>query len=765
MTFTSFLSDRRAVRDRGEWFIELYPKNLLGVETILRFSRRGTTTGAAAITVGSDTIPAHTPYRKRLIKAPTLTQSLWQPGRILSSSLPSFGSVVFTNKDGGLDQYRGWTFSGCRFKVFFADRYDIAGTIGKVSDGIMGQPKWSLGELEVLLNGRESLFNVPISERVYRGTSYMLELFGDRTVSYGAPSAINLTTSMTAEVGWLWIDAAPTAGVIFWGWIGTPSPWRIFLTSSLRLNMAGSVGGVTQSITTSTILSIQRSYHVAIAIAARDVIFYIWDDDNQTLTTETFTGVFSSSTRDSVGGGINYQFRSGGDATLRIWCDESRVWNYARTPEELKSNRFRPLSGSVPASCVHCTGFDNGSGLVVTDSSATAAHGTISGAGDSTWLWAHEGGPELAGTPKPDVYGERFGVAPVLVDPTGVNGAAGYQVAGGGTINDIDSFEGGLLHTSFSAASLRAYITTAPVAGLFSGNVSLQYLSRGLFKLGSSPVLPVSATVKGYSGGALGYVNKADTIARDVITRRGPKLVDPTGIDTESFTAYASANPGIVGVFIPSSKPIREILDLLMVSGAGWWGYVRASILFHLEKFAGPSTTPDYRFTSKHIISVDPIPPSAVIYKVIVRYRENNVVLSENQVAASVKGTTNWQLWTKQWLEEPATDDVLREAYPGEASIPFVVETGLQYAADARALADYLLALLKGPKDGWTTTVTADGLQATIGETATQEVTLQRGVERLDQDGSKAYVVLGVGDNRQQGTVQVTLWGGDVEAV
>lgn len=764
MSFTSFLSDRRAVRDRGEWFIELYPKNLSGVETVLRFSRRGTTTGAAAITVGDDTLPAHTIYKKRLVKAPTLTQSLWQPGRILSSSLPSFGSAVFTNKDGGLDQYRGWTFSGCRFKVFFADRYDIAGTIGKVSDGIMGQPKWSLGELEVPLNGRESLFNVPISERVYRGTSYMLELSGDRTVSYGAPSALNLRNSLTLE-RWIWIEASPTADILFWGWVSAPNPFRLVLTSARALSLRATIGGSIETVTsTATTLSIQKPYHIAITVSGRDVVFYIWDDDAQILTTETHTNGFSNATRDSQSAST-YIDRSGSDATFKVWNDESRVYNVARTPDEIKSNRFRPLAGNVPAACVHCVGFDDGSGTTVTDSSATAAHGTISGAGTSTWLWAHEGGPELAGTPKSDVYGERFGVMPVMVDPTGVNGAAGYQVAGGGAINDIDSFEGGLLHTSTAAASLRAYITTAPVAGLFSGNVSLQYLARGLFKLGSSPVLPVSATVKGYSGGALGYVNKADTITRDIITRRGPKIVDPTGIDTGSFTAYASANSGIVGVFLPSSKPIREVLDFLMVSGAGWWGYVRASILFHLEKFAGPSTTPDYRFTSKHIISVDPIPPSAVIYKVIVRYRENNVVLSENQVAASVKGTTNWQLWTKQWLEEPATDDELREAYPGEASIPFVVETGLQYAADARALADYLLALLKGPKDAWTTTVTADGLQATIGETATQEVTLQRGVERLDQDGSKSYVILGVGDNRQQGTVQVTLWGGDVEAV
>lgn len=756
MSYSIFLRDRAAVRDRGDWLVEFYPKDPSGVVTPLRYSRRGTVLGTASITLGADILPAHTPYRKRVIQAPTYTQSLWAPGRILSSSIPSYGVCKLTNRDGGLDQYaprNGWQWAGCRYKVFFADRYDVAGTIGKVSDGVMGDPKFSIGEVEVPLNGYESLFNVPVSERVYRGTSYMLELAGDRTVSYGTPAAVNLTGSMTFE-SWYWIEALPTAASRqSYGWLdATRCPWRVDASSIGKLSVVCHIATVQEMISTTYTFAIQKPYHVAFTIAGRDVTFYIWDDDAQTLTTEVHTNAFSSATRDTnVAGTFSCSSRS--DATFKPWWDEARVWNVARTADELKSNRFRPLSGSVPAACVHCAGFDNGTGTTVTDSSATAAHGTISGAGTSTWLWAQEGGPELAGAPKPDVWGQRFGCAPVVVDPV----RNGYQVAGGGQVNAIASFAGGSAHTvDASAASYRAYIVAVPTTGHV-----LPYLPRGLFKLGLQPTLPVSANVQGYSGGPLGYVNFSHTVVRDVVTRRGPKLVDPTDLDTASFTAYAAANIGVMGVFLPNptQRTIGSVLDFCVVNLSGWWGYRRASTQFRLELFAGPSVTPDHRYTQKHIVAIDPLPPTAVIYKVVVRYRENNVVLDEGQVAAAVKSTPDWQNWTKQWLEEESSDDVLRAAYPGEASIPVTFDTGLQYAVDAKALADYLLALLKGKKEGWNTTVVSDGYEVTPGQTTTQEVVLQRDVDRLGQDGTKTYAVLGVADNRQQGTVVVTNWG------
>lgn len=748
MSFASFLSDPQAVRDYGDFLIEFYPKNPAGVETPLRFSRKGTVVASAVTTPSGDVIAAFTPFRKRLIKAPNISQSIWQPAKILSNSLPSFGSVSLVNEDGGLDQYMvsaGWTWLDCRCKVFFCDVRDIQGTISKISDSFMGDPSWSIESLIIPLKGRESLFSQMTSARVYRGTSYMLELSGVRTVSYGTPAALDLRTSLTLE-GWLWIDTTPSVTILnLYGWNGATFPFRLNMTTSRTLSLRGVVAGVTQGPTSVNPLSLQTFYHIAVVISGTTLTFHIYNDDTQVTTSETFTGTFTSSTRDAQVGGTLVHSTQG---TPVVWFDEWRTWNVARTLTEIAANRFRQLT-SVPATCVHRLGMDGGTGTTVEDSSATAADGTISGAGTSTWLWAHEGGPELAGTPKPDVWGSRWGVAPIMVDPV----RQGYQVAGGGTINNLTTYEGGNPHTmDASSASFRAYITTTPAAGH-----SLRYLPRGLFKLGSSPTLPVSASVNGYSGGALGYVTTGANIARDIITRRGPKIADPSEIDTSSFTTYNALTTGAptCGVAIYQPQTISSVLDFLLSSGSGWWGYKRASTLFHVERFNGPAVTADYNFDQRKIISITPLPPVAVIYEVIVKYRKNDVVHSKEQVAASVKSTVDWTQWTQEWQEQPATDESLRSA----SAISLVVETALQLQADARVLADYLLATLKGKKDGWEISLNSSGLQTSVGETSTLSVTLQKNISRLGLVGSKKYVILSVEDNRQEGSIKNIVWG------
>ncbi len=610
----------------------------------------------------------------------------------------------------------------------------------------MSEPEWSLGDMNIPLKGRESLFERNISDRVFRGTSYMLELSGDRTVSYGTPATVNITGSLTLET-WIWLEALPTAAnSSYWGWVtGTGSPWKIRISSTGTVSISATFSTVDETITSTFSLATLRFYHLAVVVNGRDVTFYLWNDDTQTLTTDIHVNAFSSATRDTRNG--DYRLRSNTDATFKPWWDESRVWNVARTLSEIAADRFRPLATNIPATCVHRVGFDDGTGTTVTDSSASAAHGTISGAGTSTWLWAHEGGPELAGVSKIDVWGERWGVAPIVVDPF----RNGYAVAGGGSINDLTTYEGGAPHTmDASAASFRAYITTTPLA-----IHSLRYLPRGLFKLGAQPVLPISALVKGYNGGALGYVNQGGTITRDIITRRGPKIIDPTEIDTASFTTYnaLSTSTGICGIAIYNKEPINGIVDFLVNSGSGWWGYKRASTLFHIERYSGPAVSADFNFTQKKIISITPMPPQAVVHEVIVRYRKNNVIHSEEQVAASVKGTANWTQWTMAWQEQPASDESLKSA----TSISIIVETALQYQADARILADFLLALLKGKKQGWNVTVISTGLEATMGQTATIGVTMQNELVRYGLDGGDMYSIVTVGDQWQQ--VRLELWG------
>lgn len=764
MSFASFLADSAAVRDRGEWWVELYLKNPAGAQEILRFSRRGTPTGPTAVTVGSDTIPAHAAFRKRILKAPWLQQSLWSAGRILTRSIPSFGELVLNNTDGKLDPYRpadpptiaasgaGYTWGGCRCKGFFLDAADPQGTIGKVYDGKIGTPTFGLpAPLSVPLSDRSSDFEVPTSSRVFRGTGYQLELTGDRTVSYGTPAAVDLTGSLTLEF-WHWIDvmSSTSSNLDFWGWVGgTASPFLLRLRLSGNLRLAAHIGGALETVVPTTInLSALVPYHIAIVISGRNVTFYLWNEDTQTLVTEVIPNAFSSATRDTHVGGT-YLLRSGSDGTYKAWFDEMRVWSGARTLAEIEADRYREIpAGSIPAAVKHYTRMNDGSGTSVTDSSATAANGTISGAGTSTWIPSAEGGPELSGTPRLDVFGRTYRNTLILVD--GVRQI--YQVAGGGPVKSIVTDEGGVVHTQDAAtATLRAFLTTTPTLA------SSVHLPKALVRLKNVPTLPVSATVEGYNAGALGYTSAAGTITRRLATERGPLLVDPTDLDTASFAAFATAAPAEIGLFLPRPIPLSAALDFVNIGGAGWWGFARASTLLHVERFTGPAVTPVTTFDARHVIDLVEFPPLAVVWKVIVRYRHNSVVLTDDQIAASV--TTGRQALTMEWQEAEKHDDAIRAANPGDASVPVTVETCLYNETDANALAVALLALLKGVKSGFRMTVRAAGLQLSIGQTIAINFVYQDGRRRLGLDGTKMFSIVSIEDARQRGEVKLEVWG------
>lgn len=768
MAFSDFLNDNHAVRNFGEYWCLLYLTNPSGVEEIVRLSRHGMPSPPTSTVMAGDTIAANLPFNKRILRAPEVTHSLWRPGSIGGATFPSFGPMVLNNRDGGLDQYKpstGYKWHDRRCVVYFFDRRDPAGTAGKVFDGRMAQPQFSLSTVTVNLRGNESRFQVPLSQKRYRGSNYMLELFGDRTVTYGAaPAAINIIGNLTLE-RWWWLEALPTVGQVTWGWAGGVgfAPWRLAVRTDGTLQIFAHIAGIQESKISTVALAAQKPYHVSVVVDGRNVTFEVWDDDAQTLTTELHTNAFSSATRDSMTGGHSYVDRSGSDATYKPWIDESRVWNVVRTAAERANNRFSPLA-TIPASCVHYVKMDDGSGTTVTDSSATAANGTISGGGTSAWLWAMEGATELAKTPKPDFWGQQPALPGVLVDPIGANGPSGptYQIAGGGSIQSITPREGALAITvSSNAASYRAFIVSAPAAGQ-----AITYLARGLVKFGSQPTLPVSFDCEGYNGGALGYVSTAPTITRDIVTRRGPKLVDPTDLDTTAFTAYVNAVAGaVMGLYVAdptSERALGEALDVCARSGGlGYWGYDRGNTLFTVGRFGGPDSVSNYDYTKRHIArgSLKEHEIESVIWKVVVRFQPRIVALSEDQVAAAVKGTAGWQVHTQPWQEADAGEESLRTDYPNDSSQPLVVDTGLYTRAAAQALAQTIFDVVGGLKQGWDVTVPAIGQAIVAGDTVTLEFTSQFNVQRLDLDGVERLSVLTSKDMPQRGEVALQLWG------
>lgn len=776
MSFDTFIANPRAVKDFGDWWIIISITNPSGVTETLRFSRHGTRNRSTAIVVDGDTINAHEMFQKRISKIPTITHSMWKEGGILSSSsLPSYSTFSLINDDRGLDKYapkEGYIWSGGTIKAYFFDRRNVQGTIKKMFHGQLGRPRFSLqSNVDVPVYGLDYKFNKPAHSRVYRGTSGMLELYAlganIQTINYGTPAAVNLTGDMTTEQ-WIWLDALPTSFITMWGWEFAVGrwPWSITLSQTLLPRFRGTTAGTTYIAAGVNAFAIQKPYHFATIVSGRDVTFVIWDDDNQTQTIETFTNLFPSGARDSynaAGAGNIYYYRT--SQGLRQWTDDNRVWNYARTIDEIVSNRHRPFkSGEIPSGLVHYTPFDEGTGTVVTDLSTTAANGAISGTGTHTWLWAMEGGPELAGTPKPDTIGKKFGMKPVLVDPIRNR----YQVHFGST-QSIQSSEGGNPHAmQATASSMRAYLTAgAPAAGQ-----ALPYLARGYFTLPTAvPVLPIAAIVEGANDGSLGYVSTVSKVARYLASRRSD-VVDPTDINTAGFTSFESGFNPTIGMTNYDTKYtinpdgsrtatglLKDLLDKVLRSGYGWFGFPKGLFgsngnpLFHIDHFKSASVTPDSIYNQSHIINIEDISQESIIYEVEIRYHYNDVVMQEDQVASTIKGTVNWTQWTKPYLSKISTDKSLKDKYEGKGGKRLILETLIYNDSDAQTLGDHVLALVKGDRPAWRVTLTSTGLGATIGETESLGYTNKNNITVLGLDGLDKYILVTTVDRIQEGIV------------
>ncbi len=756
MSHSTFITDPKATRDRGEWWVLLTITDPSGNPITLGFSRRGIGNKGVTVSVSGDTILSHQRFEKRILKIPEITHSMWKEGSFLSNSLPSYSNFIINNTDRGLDQYspkKGYVWLGGSIKVYFFDYNDIPGTIGKKFEGRLGQPSFGLNyQLSIPVLGNEEQFNRTLHNRLYRGTSYQLELnSGTGLVSFGTPAAVKLTGSLTLE-GWVWLDALPSSGYTIaqvmalksWGWgSGVTFPWSLGFNALGQMILGCTISSALESKTSVTQLG-QKPCHIAVRIAGRDVAFLIWDDDNQTLTSEYYTNAFSSSTRDTASG--NYQIKI--NDTFVPWFDEMRVWNYYRTDQEVAQDRFRPLNSSgssIPATCVHYTSMDHSSGTTVTDHSATAAHGTITGG--SAWLWAMEGGASLAGTPKPDVLGLRGGVKPVLVDP--IRGV--YQVHWG-TTQAIQAYEGGESRImDATLASMRALmISGTPAAGH-----AAQYLARGYFKLPSpTPSLPISCLVNGAKDGPLGYVETVSKVSRYLATRRA-NISDPSGIDTSSYTTYESGfNPSIGFVYYDGGKDkkIRGVLDDVLRSGMGWWGYMRGSSLFHIQRIS-ISGAASKSYDERNITNIQDTSSDNIIYGVEVRYRYNDVVHSEEQVASSIKGTIAWETFTKPFLYKSATDENLKGKYEGKGGRILVIETGLYYDNDAQILANSLLSILKGFKQTYRIDLTTTAIADDRGQIENISYRLQDGTIVCSLDGTENYLVVTIIDKGQDGLV------------
>ena len=201
-----------------------------------------------------------------------------------------------------------------------------------------------------------------------------------------------------------------------------------------------------------------------------------------------------------------------------------------------------------------------------------------------------EGGGDLKGKPKPRSYGVVRNGEPVFL---GFIGACMAWQINDGAVAAYDSS----LHRLYDRGSPLTYEAANPPS---SGKWTLD-ATNGILLFNGSVTGPVTADWKGDATGS-GYVSTVADIARRLVTGPGG-LADPAGLDTASFAALNTAQPGVIGLYLREGGNLLEVLDQLVEGLACFWGFTRGG-LFQVAQFAAPAGPPVLTLTENEVLEL-----------------------------------------------------------------------------------------------------------------------------------------------------------------
>lgn len=299
---------------------------------------------------------------------------------------------------------------------------------------------------------------------------------------------------------------------------------------------------------------------------------------------------------------------------------------------------------------------------------ATRYAGTNSGATGQEGL-----ADDLKGRVKPRTYGRVLNITPPLVNSTQLI----YQV-NDGAVQDVPAvYEGGLAIGTRGAdyTSLSDMTTNAPAAGAYR-----VWPAGGMFRLGSSPTLPITADVD--EGAAASNRTAAQILKRIV---EGPGGIASGDVSAADVSALDTANSAPLGIHIAADTSVREVLSAIATSVGAWCGFDRLGD-FRMQRLTAPSGTPVATFrvlgrgavataTTGDIVSLQRIPTDddgrgVPAYRVNLRHRRNWTRQDSGQLATSVAQARRAFL-AEEWRTAVSTDTAVQTKHLRSPELTF----------------------------------------------------------------------------------------------
>jgi hypothetical protein len=213
------------------------------------------------------------------------------------------------------------------------------------------------------------------------------------------------------------------------------------------------------------------------------------------------------------------------------------------------------------------------------------------------------GDANLTGQLKPYCIGQVFRIPPTLINASNLI----YQVSCT-AIEAIDAVhEGGVALTPSGTdrANYAAMAAAAPAAGEYD-----TCLAEGLFRLGASPTLDITANVQGDKTGGT-YFEKRGDIAKQIVTRAGTALTSGQ-VNSTALSDLNTAKAETCGFFWNREITKAQALSEVMEGCLGyWWINLSGELMLGYLSAPGSSPVATYAFgtqtglpSMKEVVSV-----------------------------------------------------------------------------------------------------------------------------------------------------------------
>ncbi len=509
--------------------------------------------------------PANQLFQARLQSPYNVTLSLYQPGKVGGSSEPGFGDIAIINTDGSLDKLINYSWNGRPLTVYLGQKGDSFSNFTPIFQGTSAGITCDEQQLNLKLRDYQHLFSVPMQSVLYRGSQNAVSFNG--TNQYGSATLTCPAGSMSMEA-WFKTSADNTFVILGNYRNGTGAAGqRILLFNSstpnkIEFNAINDSGTLYQA--SGPVVS-KDVWHLASGVldtVGGTISLYL---DGVQVASTAIAGTFNT-----VLSVFEVARRTDNSLFFPGQLDDFRIWNIALTQSQIASNMNRELSGTETGLYADWT-FNDNSGSSVTD--ITAGAHTLTLNNSPTWVSSYEGGPDVAGKPKPLVYGNCKQVPAVLIDSTRLI----YQI-----------------HDRAVQAIDAVYDKGSPLTLTTNYTVDL---TRGLITLLASPAGQITADVRGDSAGS--FVSTTADVIRRIATRHAG-LADPAGIDTGGFAALNAINSSVIGYSTDLSPiNINQVLDEIITTIGGYWTFTRLGLLT-VNQLQAPSS-PIATFTEADI--------------------------------------------------------------------------------------------------------------------------------------------------------------------